>query len=101
MRISIAQEGRDAAALARLGRLLADARGYRVLASDGRQVGIVDHVRYERHSDHPDQVVVRRRRAISRRLRAVPFDEVGAVDPSERTVVLRTNPAAIDRLPAL
>jgi hypothetical protein len=34
---------------AELGRLLAVAGGYRVLASDGTHVGWLDHVRYERH----------------------------------------------------
>ena len=33
---------------AELGRLLAAAEGYRVLASDGTHVGWPDHVRYER-----------------------------------------------------
>lgn len=47
---------------AELGRLLAGAGGYRVLASDGTHLGWLDHVRYERHADHPDEVVVRSRR---------------------------------------
>jgi hypothetical protein len=49
-----------------LGRLLTDAGGYRVLASDGTHVGWLDHVRYERRVDHPDEIVVRSRRLLAR-----------------------------------
>ena len=41
---------------AELGRLLAAAEGYRVVASDGTQVGRLDHVRYEGHADHPERI---------------------------------------------
>ncbi len=44
---------------AELGRLLATADNYRVVAGDGTHVGWLDHVRYERHADHPDEIVVR------------------------------------------
>ena len=73
---------------AELGRLLAAAAGYRVVASDGAHLGWLDHVRYERHADHPDRIVVRRRGLFPKR-RALPFDAVEAVKPRERTVVLR------------
>jgi hypothetical protein len=46
---------------AELGRLIAAAEGYRVVASDGTHLGWLDHVRYERYADHPDEIVVRRR----------------------------------------
>jgi hypothetical protein len=59
-----------------------------VVASEGAQLGWLDHVRYERHADHPDRIVVRRRGLFSKR-RALPFDAVEAVSPRERTVVLR------------
>ncbi len=71
---------------AELGRLLAAAEGYRVLASDGTHVGWLDHVRYERHADHPDEIVVCRRGLLAKRRRALPFGAVEAVRPRERTV---------------
>ncbi len=74
---------------AELGRLLAVAGGYRVLASDGTHVGWLDHVRYERHLDHPDEIVVRSRRLLARRRRGLPFSAVVDVRRRERTVVLR------------
>ncbi len=58
---------------AELGRLLAAAKGYRVLAEDGRPVGWLDHVRYERHADHPDEIVVRSRSLLRPRQRALPL----------------------------
>ncbi len=72
---------------AELGRLLAVAGGYRVLASD-RRVGWLDHVRYERHADHPDEIVVSSRRLLARRRRVLPSvrwrvewdDDFGNVD---------------------
>ena len=73
---------------AELGRLLAAAGGYRVVASDGAQLGWLDHIRYERHVDRPDEIVIRRRGLFPRR-RALPFAAVEGVRPSERTVVLR------------
>ncbi len=82
---------------AELGRRLAAAEGYLVLASDGRHVGVVDHVRYEQHSDHPDEIVVRRRNVLLRRRRAIPFDSVHEVDPRQRTVTLRIDSTAVDR----
>ena len=74
---------------AELGRFLAVAGGYRVHASDGSHVGWLDHVRYERHADHPDEIVVRSRRLLARRLRVLPFSAVAEVRRRERTVVLR------------
>ena len=84
--------------LAELGRLLAAAAGYRVVASDGTHLGWLDHVRYERHADHPDQVIVRRRGLFPRR-RSLPFDTVEAVMPRERTIVLRLSGTTLDRSP--
>jgi hypothetical protein len=74
---------------AELGRLLAAAAGYRVLAGDGTHLGRLDHVRYERHADHPDEIVVRSRRLLARRRRVLPFSAVAEVRRRERTVVLR------------
>jgi hypothetical protein len=70
-------------------RLLAAASGYRVLASDGTHPGWLDHVRYERHAGHPDEVVVRSRRLLATRRRVFPFRAVAEVKQGERTLVLR------------
>jgi hypothetical protein len=83
---------------AELGRLLA-AGGYRVLASDGTHLGWLDHVRYERHADHPDEVVVRSRRLLARRRRVLSFGAVAEVRQRERTVVLRGTRGASERSP--
>jgi len=39
-------------------------------ASDGTHLGRLDHVRYERYADHPDEIVVRQRAVLPRRRRA-------------------------------
>jgi hypothetical protein len=85
---------------AELGRLLAAAAGYRVVASDGRQVGALDHVRYRRHADHPDEIIVRRRVLFPKRRRALPFSAVEAVKVRERTVVLRLDSSALEHSPS-
>lgn len=84
---------------AELGRLLAGAVGYRVVASDGAPVGWLDHVRYERYADHPDEIVVRRRALPPKRCRALPFGAVAEVSPGQRTVVLRLDRNALARSP--
>jgi len=82
---------------AELGRLLSAAAGYRVVTSDGTHVGWLDHVRYEQHADHPDEIVVRRRGLFLKRRRAFPFSDVETVRPSERTVVLRLDRITLER----
>jgi len=82
---------------AELGRLLAAADGYEVVASDGTHLGRLDHVRYERYADHPDEIVVRRRAVFPRRRRALPFSAVETVRVRERTVVLRLDRSALER----
>jgi hypothetical protein len=52
---------------AELGRRLAASARYLVFASDGRHVGVVDHIRYEQHADYPNEIVVRRRNVLLRR----------------------------------
>jgi hypothetical protein len=74
---------------AELGRLLAVAGGYRVLASDGTHLGWLDHVRYVRHADHPDEIIVRGRRLLARRRRVLPFSAVAEVRQRDSTVVVR------------
>jgi hypothetical protein len=85
---------------AELGRLLAAAEGYRVVAGDGGQLGWLDHVRYERHADHPDEIVVRRRGLLLRRRRAIPFSAIETVRARERTVVLRVDRGALEQASA-
>jgi hypothetical protein len=82
---------------AELGRLLAAADGYRVVASDGASLGWLDHVRYQKHADHPDEIVVRRRGMPPWRRRALPFSAVGAVRQRERTVVVRLDRITLER----
>jgi hypothetical protein len=72
-----------------LGRLLAAANGYQVLSAEGRYVGVVDHLRYAHHADHPDELVIRLRNRLWRRRRRVSFSAVRAVDPGLQQVVLR------------
>ena len=82
-------DGRGDRTHAELGRLLTGAAGYRVLASDGTHLGWLDHVRYERHADHPDEIIVRSRRLLARRRRVLPFSAVAAVRQRDRAVVVR------------
>lgn len=85
---------------AELGRLLSAATGYRVEAVDGTHLGSLDHVRYEQHADHPDEIVVLRRGRLLRRLSAFPFSHIEAVRPKERTVVLRLDRVALESSPS-
>lgn len=81
----------------KLGGALADAEGYRVIALDGRDVGEVEHVRYRRHADHPDEIVIRRRFLFRQRRGVVAFDEVADVDRDRERVYLRVPSGAINR----
>lgn len=83
---------------AELGRLLAAAEGYLVLSKDGRHVGSIDHVRYGKHSEYPDEIVVRRRFAARRRRQVIPFDAIESVSRRERIVVLRIDHTAAEQL---
>jgi len=93
-----ARSGADLRRQAELGRLLTDAEGYRVLTEEGRQLGLVEHVRYRRHADHPDEIVVHRRSLRKRRL-VVPFEAVTGVDRRSGTVrlgAIRSNSSLAD-----
>jgi hypothetical protein len=70
------------------------------VASDGTHVGWLDHVRYEQHADHPDEIVVRRRGLLLKRRRAFPFSGVETVRQRERTVVLRLDRLTPERSPS-
>jgi hypothetical protein len=88
--VAVAQEIGDQGAeqsvrkQAELGRLLAAADGYQVVASDRTHLGRLDHVRYQRYADHPDEIVVRRRAVFPRRRRALPFKSTAGADTKER-----------------
>ena len=73
-----------------IGRLLASAAGYLVRDEEGRPCGRLDHIRYELHTDFPDEIVVRR--GLFRERRALPFEAVAAVDRTNKTVQLRSVP---------
>jgi hypothetical protein len=75
---------------AEIGRLLASAEGYLVLDEEARPFARLDHVRYERHTDYPDELVVRR--GLFRRRLVLPFEAVAAVDGKNKTVLLRVKP---------
>jgi len=72
------------------GRLLASAEGYFVLDAEGRPFARLDRVRYERHTDYLDELVVRR--GLFRRRLVLPFEAVAAVDGKNKTVLLRIKP---------
>ena len=73
-----------------IGRLLASAKGYLVLDEERRPFARLDHVRYEGHTDYPDELVVRQ--GLFRRRHVLPFEAVAAVDRKNKTVLLRIKP---------
>jgi len=85
---------------ARLGRLLASASGYDVVSSEGRSLGQLEHVRYRLHTDHPDEIVIRRLHLLWKRRRVLPFNTVAAVDPRAGTVTLRPGWDSVERAPS-
>jgi hypothetical protein len=72
---------------ARLGRLLSAAVGYEVRTNEGAKLGKVEHVRYERHADRPDEIIVRVP-GLLRRRRSIPLRAVHDVKPREQLVVI-------------
>jgi hypothetical protein len=74
--------------MAELGRLLAAAEGYQVLTSTGRRLGRVQHVRYQKYADRPDEIVVRSRILLRTRRRIYSLSAVYEIRPRERTVVI-------------
>lgn len=76
---------------AELGRLLSDAEGYRVLSQDGHELGLLTHVPYTQHADHPDELILRRR-VFWKRAVVVRFSAVAAVNRASRTITLRPMP---------
>lgn len=90
---------RDRKDILTLGRRLADSVGFRVIGLDGREVGVLEHVRYEQHTDHPDEIVFRSRLLLWERLGVAAFGEVSAVDPSTERVYLAVPAASVRRSP--
>jgi hypothetical protein len=77
---------RERAAL--IGRLLAASAGYQVRTPDGKGLGRVENVRYERHADRPDEIIVRSPGLLRGRKRVYPLSAVQEVMPRERVVVI-------------
>jgi hypothetical protein len=71
---------------------IARCQGFGVISPDGR-IGTVEEVRYgpSRRWDSPTELAVQAGRGGKRRL-IVPVDEVAAVVPADRVVVLRSSP---------
>jgi hypothetical protein len=53
-------------------------------------------VRYERHTDHPDEILVKRRILFWDRYATVPFEQVANVDPERERVYLALPRDAIE-----
>jgi hypothetical protein len=68
-----------------------------VIALDGRELGVLDHVRYRRHADHPDEVVVRKGMLFWQRTSTISFEEISAVDPERERVYLAVPSADVRR----
>ena len=71
--------------------------GYDVLSSEGRSIGRLEHVRYRLHTDHPDEIVIRRLPLFWKRRRILPFNTVEAVDARAGTVTLRPGWDSVER----
>jgi hypothetical protein len=87
---------RDRTNILALGRRLADSVGFRVIALDGREVGLLEHVRYRDHTDHPDEIVVRRRRFLRDRQTVLAFDQIANIDRRSESVYLAVPTSAIE-----
>ena len=77
---------------------LANAEGYDVCAADGQSLGQVDHLRYEKHADHPDSLIIRRGVLFWKRWASIPFEAVQSVDTEGRSVILNVPSLGITAL---
>ena len=73
----------------RVGYHLSQSHGYRVISQDGRALGVIERLRYERHAEYPEEIVIRSGRLFWKRIRPIPFDAVASVDTRQRLVRLR------------
>ncbi len=67
---------------------LSRCEGFRVFASDGKRLGIVDTPIFDSQAERPDLLLVRAG-FFGRRLVTISIDEVEAVLPREKKIVLR------------
>jgi hypothetical protein len=79
--------------VAEIGRHLAAAAGFRVVTAQGDEAGRLDHIRYERRVDVPDEIVIRPSRLLRWRRRVIDLEQVERVELRGRTIVLRSRPA--------
>ena len=59
-----------------------------MVALDGREIGVLENVRYEKHADHPDDILIRRRYLLRDRYATVRFADVANVDPKRQRIYL-------------
>ena len=78
---------RDAALL---GYHLTFAQGFRVVDLEGDELGVLDSLRYERHAEFPEEIVVRTG-WLRRRRHTIPFARVDSVDTRSQTVKIRSD----------
>jgi hypothetical protein len=74
--------------IVRLGARLANSEDFRIVALDGREIGVLENVRYEKHTEHPDDILIRRRYLLWDRYATVSFEDVANVDPERERVYL-------------
>ena len=79
-------ENRSFRELLELGAYLSRAQGYQVVTEDGKSVGTLARLRYDRHAEYPDELIVRR--GMIRRTASLPFDAVQTVDREARLIRL-------------
>lgn len=73
----------------RVGYHLSQSHGYRVVTRDDQSLGVIERLRYERHAEYPEEIVIRSGRLFWKRNRHIPFDAVESVDTRQRLVRLR------------
>ena len=78
---------------------VARCQGFGVISPDGR-IGTVEEVRYgpSRRWDSPTELAIQAGRGGKRRL-IVPVDDIAAVVPDDRVVMLRSSPTVVSTEP--
>jgi hypothetical protein len=80
----------------RLGARLANSEDFRVVGLDGREIGVLESLRYENHTDHPDEILIKRRYLLWDRYASVSFEQVANVDPERERVYLAISSNAVE-----
>jgi sporulation protein YlmC with PRC-barrel domain len=80
--------GRSLRDAALLGYRLSQAHGFDVITSDGRKLGRLQRLRYERHAEYPEELIVHRGRLLWKRDQHIPFHRVEHVEPRARLIRL-------------